>query len=242
MDMKQFSKLYSFGCSFTEGGGLNSPIYHHYLNGRVGDIDFTWKDEYQVYMHNNSYPYYLSKLLNCNFENHGISKASNELIFDNVYKLLNSKNDLNNTLITIQTTVLSRMLLYSTDNNEFISVNGIVNDYDFVAEYYKLYIQHFFDNNTEFNKLLKNIDLYTTYITSKGADVIWIIYDGIGEKIIEDKYKLSFHGYNLGEYIENNKLQIRHIPGMKFNDLHCSVEGNKVIANKIYQHLGKYYD
>ena len=32
MGMKQYSKLFSFGCSFTDIGGLNSPMYHYFLS------------------------------------------------------------------------------------------------------------------------------------------------------------------------------------------------------------------
>lgn len=240
--MKQYNKLLSFGCSFTEGGGLNSPQYHHYLSGYVDDFDLTPKKEYEIYMNNNSYPYYLSKLLNCEFENYGVSRASNEQILDNVYNVLNDGFDLNNTLVTVQTSMLNRILLYLADSGKHTSVNSMINDEDFVTEYYKQYIQHFFDDKNEFTKLLKNIDLYTTYIKSKGIDVAWIILDGPWDYVILEKHIVSFDNKLLGHYTTNNKLTIKDLPNINFNDTHFSPLGNKMIANKIYEHLSKYYD
>ena len=79
--MKVYKKLLSFGCSFTEGGGLNAPVYHRFLRGEdVSDHNSSYFNtarskmetmlpEHIEYATYHSYPGYLSRILNCDFLN-----------------------------------------------------------------------------------------------------------------------------------------------------------------------------
>ena len=112
--MKQYKKIYSFGCSFTEGGGLNNQNFHRYLNGdnNYSSVPESVLPEHTEYASYHSYPRYLSRLLNCEVENYGTSRAANELIFNMAYDKISSLRDTENILVTIQTTLLSLSLIH----------------------------------------------------------------------------------------------------------------------------------
>lgn len=238
--MKQYNKILSFGCSFTEGGGLNSPAYHNYLQGitRKGDNDV--KPEYIEYMNANAYPAQLAKILDCEFENYGTSRSSNGLIFKKLYERTSDIQDGTNTLVTIQTTLLSRIMLYLDKEDEFITMNNFDGLPNSVAKYYETYLREFFNRSVEFKKLIQNIDVYTAYLRSKNFDVVWMMYETV-DSVSESSTMLSFDGRNLSEFIGENKLRLADLPDFPVNDTHFSVEGNGVVAERIVKHLEKYY-
>lgn len=136
--MKKYKNLLSFGCSFTYGGGLNSPQYHAFLtNTKTDDIYPTL--ELENYAQHHSFPGYLSRLLECPFINYGVGSGANEMIYETIYDTCSSINfdDAKSTLVTIQTSVLSRMYVFDSLNKIAHTINNLNSvDIDYVTAYY----------------------------------------------------------------------------------------------------------
>lgn len=238
--MKTYKRVLSFGCSFTEGGGLNSPVYQHYLNGIVNTHDNDVKKDYIEYMKQNAYPAYLAKLLDCPHDNHGTSRSSNGLILKKLYENTCNIEDGTDILVTIQTTLLSRIMLYLDSSKKFLTINNLEDLPDNIKKYYKTYLKNFYNKQIEFNKLIQNIDVYTAYLKQKNFDIVWMMYE-TDSTIDESPTLLTFDDVDLSQFISKERLRLADLPNFPVNDTHFSVEGNKVIADRIVKHLEKYY-
>ena len=241
--IKSYDLLMSFGCSFTEGGGLNNPNYHRYLSG---DTDlykppFVILPCYNEYMNHHSYPGYLSRLLNCPYINEGTSCASNELILKKVYDTFKDWQDDRKILVTIQSSILSRILLYLTDEKRYINLNRLHDLDEDVKKYYESYLTMFFDIQNEYQKLVQNIDLYTNWLSSKNIDMCWILYD-IPTIMPTGTHIVNFENQNLRSYAHGKKLTLTDLPNFPYDDKHFSITGNEIIANIIYNHMSNYHD
>jgi hypothetical protein len=241
--MKQYKKIYSFGCSFTEGGGLNNQNFHRYLSGdnNYSDKPENVLPEHTEYAYTQSYPGQLSKLLNCEVENYGTSRAANELIFNMAYDKINELVDKENILVTIQTTLLSRILLQVPYQGKSITVNNFTGIEGSVKTFYELYVCEFFDFDYAHKKIIQQVDAYNAWFNQKNVDVVWLIYEMDLEKFPVDKpFIVNFDGLDLMRFVHNHKLTITDLPNFPYKDSHFSPEGHKVIANKIFEHLKKY--
>lgn len=234
--MKRYNHVLSFGCSFTEGGGLDSPEHYRYVKGNCN----IGKSTLKTYMSDHAYPAVLAKQLKCVHTNKSISRASNELILKTLYE--NTKNIFDGTglLVTIQTTILSRLLLYLEDNKQFQTVNGLYGP-DYIQQYYELYIKHFYNAKIEYAKLLQNIDVYSQYLKNKNIDFVWLLGDTDGEPVVVNKHTISFENESLLSFISSNKLRICDLPNNPFVDYHISERGHEVVSEKIIKHLEEYY-
>jgi len=238
--MKTYKKILSFGCSFTEGGGLNAPFYHRYISSNLANNNLELKDAYKEYMYNNAYPAYLARNFNCNSENLGISRASNGLILKTLYEKTQNIENGSDLLVTVQTTLLSRIMVYDNEAKKFLTINNFDGILNYVKEYYKTYLRYFYNREIEYKKLLQNIDVYTKYLQSKNIDVVWLMYEA-EDSLKSSKTVLTFDGTDLAQFIANQKLRLLDLPNFPVNDTHFSVEGHKVIANRIIEHLESKY-
>ena len=238
---KQYKKLYSFGCSFTEGGGLNNQNFDRYLTGRTDYTDYPEAvlPEHAEYARQQSYPGYLSRLLNCDFENHGTSCAGNEFIINKAYDTINSLENTDNILVTIQTSILSRMLLQMPMEKKFININNLDSVDGNVKTFFKLYITDFFDHAYASKKLIQQVDILSSWFESKNIDVLWLLYDMDFKYVQSKKQIVLFDNLSLGNYAFKNKLTITDLPGFPYKDSHFSPSGNKHIADVIHNHIAK---
>lgn len=241
--MKQYKKIYSYGCSFTEGGGLNAQDYHRYING---DTNYSLKPEnvlpeHTEYANHHSFPGYLSRLLNCEFKNNGTSRAANELIFNMAYDEISGLEDTTDILVTIQTSMLSRMLLQMPYENKQITLNNFVDLEGSVKTFYELYVCEFFDIKYAYKKLLQDVDVYNSWFASKNIDVVWILYDTPDYNAPSKPYIVDLDGRSLCGFAGDNELRLVELPNFPYKDLHLSPKGNEVVANRIYEHLKRKY-
>jgi hypothetical protein len=240
--MKQYKKIYSFGCSFTEGGGMNNQNFHRYLNG---DTNYSSTPEevlpeHTQYAYDHSYSGYLARLLNCEVENHGTSRAANELIFNMAYDKISELDDTENIVVTIQTSILSRVLLQLPHENTYTTLNNFVNINGSKKTYYELYFCEFFDFKYAIKKLLQEIEVYSAWFKQKNVDVIWLLYEADINSIPSKNNIVDFEGLDLMRFVDKNKLTITDLPNFPYKDLHFSPQGHKIIANKIFEHLKTY--
>jgi len=226
-----YDLLLSFGCSFTLGGGLNSLHYHKCI-----DSGLTRSKDLDHYMLEHSFPGYLSRQLGCDYINYGTSCAGNDFIFKKVYDTLSSHNTDKKVLVTIQSSILSRILLNDADSGESININGFdTARNDEQKQYYGLYVTKFFDEKKEYAKVMQQFDVYTTWLKSKNIDVVCLMHDTGPYKMPTGGHFIDFNGASLGAFISHNKLRL--CDSTTFNDSHYSPQGNEIIANTIYQHL-----
>lgn len=238
--MKKYDVVECFGCSFTEGGGLNNPDFIRFLEN---DPDMKIKMfDAREYALTHSYPFYLSQLLGSDYVNHGISCGSNDSTFRTAYNRFKNKTIDKNTLVIIQTTLLSRMMLYDLVTEKYYHVNRPYDFPEHVVNYYKDYITKFYDSLQAWNLLMQNIELFQAWLASKNIDVLFMFYEQAGSNIPKGKHFMDFGGKSLGSYAHDNKLTLGDIPGFPVNDRHFSIDGHKHIAQKIYEHMVNNYD
>lgn len=240
--MKTYQKILSFGCSFTEGNGLETSYYHRYLSSNLGnknnlELETTYRD----YMYNNSYPAYLARNLNCDFDNFAVSGVSNSLIFKNLYEKTQNVENGGDLLVTVQTTLLSRIMVYDIKQEKFLTISNFEGILDYAKKYYEMYLRYFYNNEIEYRNLLQNIEVYTKYLQSKNIDVVWLMYE-TADTLKSSKTILTFDGTDLSQFIANQKLRLLDLPNFPVNNPHFSVDGHKVIANRIIEHLKGKYD
>jgi hypothetical protein len=237
--MKHYDLLLSFGCSFTEGGGLNDPRYHQYIHSNITD-----KQKLNQYMTDHSYPSYLAKLLGCNFVNYGTSCAGNEFIFKSVYDKCKNIDPSKSVLVTVQTSILSRMLITSADDKDIsYNINSDEHPIDYIGNYYRTYIQRFYNEYREFDKLIMNVDLLQTWLRTKNIDFAFIAWDSIDSDIPKEYFlHCGIDTGSFDKFIKFKKKFIADLPNTPIVDFHATERGNELIAHEIFNYLRKKYD
>lgn len=261
--MKRYDLVVGIGCSFTEGGGLDSPNYHKYING---DINYyseefqhkqksseelaEWehnKKQYTEYKKNNNYISYLAKLLECEYVNLAESNSSNEFIFEKIYKYF-KENDLKNKkiLLITQFSIFTRRRIFFNETNEFLNLNGVdikhppfYGDlkYKNIQKYYELYITSIHNDEIYIKNLIKDIDVYNEWLERKNIDTLWLSYEDEKNYLSNIKNFIKFDNLNLNEFTEKHRLRNLDLPNFPDNDKHFSIEGHTIISEKIYKYL-----
>ena len=152
--LNTIEKVMSFGCSFTEGGGMHNPKYLSWLKKHHPEklINYTELEFYQSYYTDKSYPAVLAKLLGCSYKNFGVGCSSNELIIKTLHEKTSATVDGSKTLITIQPTFLHRLHVYDSLNDEHLRFNLVgIPQGNFCKdipsmEYHDMYLKYFFNN------------------------------------------------------------------------------------------------
>ena len=114
-------KIGFFGCSFTEGGGLNSPVFNEYAI-KNNLIPKEYEGEYEKTRKGFRYSTLIGKDLNCEVENFGKGCSSNEYIFNQLYKH-HEKFD----ICVVQLTIYSRRYQWDEHKEKFEHINDIDN-------------------------------------------------------------------------------------------------------------------
>lgn len=251
----------SFGCSFTQGGGLNSQKFHAAVNNRDWNNDDIMKfyghfeeilPEHMEYSNTHSFPGYLSKILNCDFINFAKSGASNDLIFKRAFEEAEKIENPQEVLLTVQASFFNRIHLQIPSIETDVNINTLdtiphILPYrhshicDYIHQYYSLYLGYFYDEKYEYEKLRRNIELFSAYCREKNLDVVFLLYeDPQYEKRIDNSNLVDLGGYkDLSDLSYRGELTITHYTQGRFHDLHFSPEGNKKIAMLISDHLIK---
>lgn len=245
--MKKYDLIVGIGCSFMEGGGLDNIEIHKKLNNlsEIASNDVREKFKYE-----NNFIAFLAKLLNCNYINLGESMSSNDLIFRKIYDYFRFVNlDENiNILFVGQLSMFSRQYVYYDYAKKFVKLNRPeFSDPPFYGspefkplyDYYKNYLSFIYNEDDTVLHLEKNMELYTNYLKNKNVDCIWLAYDGTPSQFIDSDNFIKFDGDNLGAFIEKNKLRLCDVVELETGDLHMTIEGHKIVADRIYKKLNE---
>lgn len=253
--MKKYDFLLAFGCSYTDGGGLNSQNFHRYLKGNhnYSKSAEPLLDEHLEYARLHSYSGYLAKKLDCDFQKFGIGGGSNEWIFQTAFDTLQEYKNKGNILALIQTTHLHRRLIQLPKFNKSINVNQVDNlkafdlieDQEALKNYYNLFVAYFYDMNYEFQKVLFQIELFRKYFKDTNIDLGFLIFEKPQNDIDypTNKNDIIQSGYlDFNKFLKFEKLTISDLPNFPYYDTHASPIGNSAIADIIYKQLPGFYN
>lgn len=250
-----------FGCSFTEGGGLDNIAYYNYIESPKVPLTY-WPENsthesrkdivefLENYKIENRFTTILEKNIKHSIKNYATSQSPNDLIFEQLFSEIN--NNKNEVYFVILSLLTRRYWYYELDgkmhklNMPDFSSNPFDNneEYRVLYEHYKTYLEYIFNTNVELQNVCRNIKLFDSFAKSKNSKIIWSAWDigsknGLGNiENIADNH-LSFDGLSLKYYCMNNKLQIHDDTNGSVNDNHISKYGNVIIAKKIEEYITK---
>lgn len=242
----KYDLVIGFGCSFTEGGGLDNPnVYKFIKNINDDTIGFMHPDVLD-FKYKNNFISYLGELFDCEYINFGESMSSNDLIFQKIYDYFKG-NDINKRILCVgQLTMFTRQTVYYEHTNEMVKLNRIEftdppfhNDekYRVLHNYYTNYLSFIYNENIAVSNLEKNIELYDNWLRNKKIDTLWLSYDGNPSQFNESDKFIKFDNNNLGGWAQQNKLRIMDIPNCPVPDPHLNLEGHMEVAKLIYQKI-----
>ena len=246
-----------FGCSFTEGGGLDSLEWNDYAlkNNLISD-DWDIKksisdyhrghhieDRYDLvtqYRDKHRFSNLVGEKLDCKTKNHSESCNSNEHILNELHNNLENYD-----IFVVQLTLLNRVHWYYEPTQKFYNLNN----FDVS--------NHPYNNNPKLKKLAKHYEDWCTYIynveqvreqihrqvqyfNSLGKKIYWITwddFDNIKEEKNLIKFKSKLNDICLSKYSYENGTYFTELTNGVYHDSHLSPEGHKIVADKIIRSI-----
>jgi hypothetical protein len=253
-----------FGCSFTEGGGLNNIDYYNYIESPTTPLTYwpegsTPEDRVKIvefldsYKEQNRFTNILEISTKTPIINLAKSQASNDYILESLFKEIDENE--NDVYFVILSLLHRRYWHYEIDkqkhnlNMSEFSGNPFDNreSYRPLYNHFKNYLEYIFDVQTEKNSLVRNIQLFDSFAKSKGSKIIWSGWD-FGDDVSELKLEfiqkvtqncLLFDGLSLKHFCIKEGLQIEAETNGLVPDNHISKYGNIIVAKKIEEYIIK---
>lgn len=249
-----------FGCSFTEGGGLDNIDYYNYIENPKQKLTY-WPensthqtrkdivDFLENYKIQNRFTTILEKNINHSIKNYAKSQSSNDCILETLFKEIDENS--NEIYFVILSLPQRRYWYYEIDNKKHnlnmldFASNPFDNneEYKGLYEHYKTYLQYIFNENIEIENICRNIKLFDSFAEFKNSKIIWSAWEmGDYQTKLENltsiaKNSLLFDGLSLKHFCIKEKLQIHTETNGIVNDNHISKYGNKIIAQKIEEYI-----
>ena len=209
-------KIGFFGCSFTEGGGLNSPVFNEYAI-KNNLIPKEYEGEYEKTRKGFRYSTLIGKNLNCEVENFGKGRSSNEYIFNQLYKH-HKKFD----ICVVQLTIYSRRYQWDEHEEKFEHINDIDN----------FTLNRF---NREYAR--DQVSMMVNLFDSLNKKIYWMFHEDIPKNLKSNNLIYFEPKGHLHNFVMKNKLTFKHETNGYYDDLHYSIEGNRIIADKILEKI-----
>ena len=252
-------KIHFFGCSFTEGGGLDNFDYFNLKQNKNYIINDNIRDQFEevrLFKEANRYSKIVEGLMNVETKNYAEGCNSNENILNKVFEIVNKDTTTHEDVFIIQTSIYSRKHFWYEPTNEFYSINALgksdwpyqnKEEYMPLHQLYNLHSMYSHNEEYEMKKLLNQIDLFNSYFKEKNIKLFWAPWPELTSSIIneeilkfnksiEDKNIILFDGFSMGTYSSNKKLLMCD-EFESITDRHKSITGHKTIANKIVEFL-----
>jgi hypothetical protein len=209
-------KIGFFGCSFTEGGGLNSPVFNEYAI-KNNLIPKEYEGEYEKTRKGFRYSTLIGKNLNCEVENFGKGRSSNEYIFNQLYKHHKKFN-----ICVVQLTIYSRRYQWDEREEKFEHINDIDN----------FTLNRF---NREYAR--DQVSMMVNLFDSLNKKIYWMFHEDIPKNLKSNNLIYFEPKGHLHDFVMKNKLTFKHETNGYYDDLHYSIEGNRIIADKILEKI-----
>lgn len=251
-----------FGCSFTEGGGLNNIDYYNFIESPTPLLTYWPKDssaEERVnivkfldsYKETNRFTSVLSNLLGKDIINLAKSQASNDYILQTLFKEINE--NFNDIYFVILSLPHRRYWNYEVDKQKHnlnmpeFSGNPFDNreSHRPLYNHFMNYLEYVYDIETEIESFIRNIKLYDSFAKSKDSKIIWSAWDfgddNIRLEFIQNTAEncLLFDGLSLKHFCIKEGLQIETETNGLVPDNHISKRGNIIVAEKIKDYIIK---
>lgn len=244
-----------FGCSFTEGGGLDNIDYYNWMHGTnlkypndphdKDDVHHNTYNKLTSFRDENRFSKIVSDKLGIDSENFAVSRGSNDYSFE---KLFNEIENNEKEIYVVVLTLFARVYWYYEPMDTRYNINSFDENLSpyfnrpimkNLAKTYKMYLENVFNSNYERERLETQIKLFDSYAKIKKSKIYWIEWDNFPIlKDITPNY-ISFNGQTMFEFVRDNELQIFHHTNNKNMDNHISLPGNKIVADVIYNALKK---
>lgn len=219
-------KIGFFGCSFTEGGGLNSEEFYNWgvknnlikklnLEDYKGNFSNMYEDVKLEYR----FSTLVGKKLNAEVTNFGMGSSSNEFIFNQLYKHY-KKFD----VCVVQLSVYSRRYQWKESDNKFYHINNIDN-----------YTLNHFNADYARDQVSMMIDLFDNL----NKKIYWMFHEDIPKTCKSNNIIRFGNKGHLHNFVTTNKLTFKDETSGYYNDLHYSLKGNKIIADKILEKINE---
>jgi len=251
-------RLNFFGCSFTEGGGLDNIEYYNLKNNSslTHTDDGAW-ETITYWKENNRYSSIIGNILNVNVRNFAEGCNSNENILNKLYEVLNLEDINKDDIFIVQTSIYTRRHFWYEPMQEFYSINDLnfsgwpYSSRDYMKplnDLYNLYSMYSHNEEYEIKKVINNIDLYNAYAKEKGLKIFWVPWAELQtdkknwneirktNDLLVDKNLILFDGLSMGTFTGGEKLLMCD-EYKEITDRHKSVEGHKVVAEMISEFL-----
>jgi len=227
-------KIGFFGCSFTEGGGLNSPLWNEYAI-KHNLIPKEFEGQYEKVKEHYRFSTLIGNELNCEVKNFGVGGGSNDTILNNLFE---NYNDFD--ISVVQFTLFHRMKIYDDNTSSFYEVNGVdAAAPKNVIDYFTNTITNHQNINYEKYKIKQMVELYDNLFEKLNKKVIWLFQEPIPEDI-KSKNVLYFEpSGHLHEFIVNKKCTFVQLTNGFYNDSHYTPEGNRLISKKIMEKINE---
>jgi hypothetical protein len=250
-------KINFFGCSFTEGGGLDNLEYYNIkTNSKLKGYNQPNSKILCEFKEKHRYSTIVGELLKCEVLNHALGCNSNENIINKLYEVASSENVNKDDIFIAQTSIFSRKHYWYEPTNKFYSVNTL----EFTAwpyngeeemrplnELYNLYYQYSHNEEYEIKKLLMKIEFINAWFEKNKIKIFWIPWAEMCMSgdfgIIKNKNKklkkenfIFFDELAMGTFSGANKLRICD-EFKSITDMHKSVKGHQIIAEMIVEFL-----
>ena len=252
-----------YGCSFTDGGGLDINEYFDYAFEKgltqINASDGT--DHLHQYRRENRFSTLVGKHFDCEVNNFAQTGNNNDNIVQKVHRnLSDNRGDIH----IVQFSFYSRQKVYFDDTGEFYRLNSLetLKSKKLLYNYYKSFIRYHYKVEYEQYKVKMYIDMLDSYVKSKSKTIYWMFWDIIPNGMF--KYKdvdewtesngefeegtldltintdnlISFppDGY-MQMWAKVNKLLISGETDGKIDDCHLSQKGNGEVAKIIIEVL-----
>lgn len=227
-------KIGFFGCSFTEGGGLNSPVWNEYAI-KHNLIPKEFEGQYEKVKEHYRFSTLIGNELNCKVENFGVGGGSNDTILNTLFENYNNFD-----ISVVQFTLFHRMKIYDDNTSSFYEVNGVdAPAPKNVIDYFTNTITNHQNINYEKYKIKQMVELYDNLFEKLNKKVIWLFQEPIPENI-KSKNVLYFEpSGHLHKFILNNKCTFAQLTNKFYNDSHYTPEGNRLISKKIMEKINE---
>ena len=225
-------KIGFFGCSMTEGGGLNSPVWNEYaIKNNI--ISKEYVGRYEKLRDDYRFSTLVGKELNCEVENLALSRNSNENIINQLYEH-KDKFD----ICVVQFSIFTRRYIWNEPENKFYNISGVdFSEHPYLNneklkplhETYLNYVAYHHNEKYVKDHLCRYVDLFDNL----GKRIYWIFYQPVPKM----KKRSNVLYWNLVDWANNNRLEFRHFTDGFYNDRHLSLKGNELVANKIVKKI-----
>lgn len=257
-----------FGCSFTEGGGLDSFEWNDYAlkNNLISDDwDITklisdYNKEHHLesryslvtdYRDKFKFSNLVGEQLGYQSTNHAISCNSNDNIFNQLEDNL-SKYD----IFIVQTTLLQRVYWWYELTEQMYNINSTdFNNAPYsrkkemkkLSEIYNDWISYIYNKEQVCKNIRRQISYFNEKVKSLDKKIYWILWENLeygGKDYGKDisnliKFESESCDYSLSKFSYENGTHFTELTNGEYDDSHLSPEGHQIVTKKIIEVLNE---